>query len=250
MSENQKLHNFEMAQKNLEYVFSSYQRGNLEGCPCCVSNEDIEAVYRGEFGRYLGKAMTTCGTEDDFKYFLPQIFIFVYKDLSYLFWLKCKLDYVPSWTEEEQLAISSWFDAFVEYKYIGEFEEAINKSRLQAQDWLRNPTENLACELPLSVFENIRFGEVKVFLSPKQLNKLNNLLNLWPEYEIDFLVLASSDNLYFALEIFDKKAVFNWLVKYEKVLEEIFFKLSNVLLEKLFSEGIERLRCAQLCFTE
>jgi len=54
----------------------------MEGCPCCVSNEDKEKLHTKELrlleesdiSRYAFRALTTWGDIDDFKHYLPRIF--------------------------------------------------------------------------------------------------------------------------------------------------------------------------------
>lgn len=61
-------------------TFNRYDGTHLEGCPHCISFEDSAALRRapvrrlgGELHRYLFKAMTTWGTEEDFKHFVPRL---------------------------------------------------------------------------------------------------------------------------------------------------------------------------------
>lgn len=66
------------------HIYKRYYRiyGAVEGCPCCVSDEDkkklssksLRFLEEEQLSRYASKTMTTWGTENDFKYFLPRIF--------------------------------------------------------------------------------------------------------------------------------------------------------------------------------
>ena len=68
--------------EGLYAAFASYPLSSLEGCPCCVSAGNkaqvtcrpLRELTEDDMGRYAGKAMTTWGTVDDFKHFLPRLF--------------------------------------------------------------------------------------------------------------------------------------------------------------------------------
>lgn len=70
------------AVEGLYLVFGVYPLSSLEGCPCCVSatdkgqvtHRDLRELTEDDLGRYAGKAMTTWGTVEDFKHFLPRMF--------------------------------------------------------------------------------------------------------------------------------------------------------------------------------
>lgn len=73
----------QVAIEELYVAFSSYKlRAPVEGCLCCVSNDDkkrlvskpLHQLSEGDLSKYSGKAMTTWGDEYDFKHFLPRIF--------------------------------------------------------------------------------------------------------------------------------------------------------------------------------
>lgn len=68
--------------ERLYEVFRAYRLGDrIDGCPCCVSDEAKEALHSHPLSeltwehltRYSAKAMTTFGTEKDFKHLLPRI---------------------------------------------------------------------------------------------------------------------------------------------------------------------------------
>lgn len=104
------------ALESLYVTFQRYQGTHLEGCPHCVSFEDSAALRRaplralgGELHRYLFKAMTTWGTTEDFKHFLPRLLqLYAYSSDG---WLLCdKLAYGSwrSWPEPEQKAVEGY----------------------------------------------------------------------------------------------------------------------------------------------
>lgn len=70
------------AVEGLYEVFTDYPLARkIEGCPCCVSDEDESNLHRKplreltseDLSRYAFKALTTWGTENDFKHFLPRL---------------------------------------------------------------------------------------------------------------------------------------------------------------------------------
>jgi hypothetical protein len=69
--------------EKLYIVFADYRlRRNIEGCPCCVTPDEQAAIHskplrkltHGDLERYASKAMTTWGSPEDWKHFLPRIF--------------------------------------------------------------------------------------------------------------------------------------------------------------------------------
>lgn len=100
-------------------AFVQYSGTHLEGCAHCVSFDDSAALRRAplrklghELQRYLFKAMTTWGTTDDFKHFLPRL-VELYASSSDA-WLLCdKLAYGSwrSWPKDEQTAIERYLAA-------------------------------------------------------------------------------------------------------------------------------------------
>ena len=106
----------ESALEALYATFNRYGGTHLEGCPHCVSFEDSAALRRaplrqlgGELDRYLFKAMTTWGSEEDFKHFLPRLLELYAASVDA--WLLCdELVYARwrSWAELEQRAVESY----------------------------------------------------------------------------------------------------------------------------------------------
>jgi hypothetical protein len=72
----------QQAVDRLYVTFGAYPLTSLDGCPCCVSVADkgqvthraLRELTEQDLGRYAGKAMTTWGTVEDFKHFLPRLF--------------------------------------------------------------------------------------------------------------------------------------------------------------------------------
>lgn len=69
----------------IEQLYRIFRRypfpAGMEGCPCCVSDrhllllrsKPLRQLGDHELSRYAFKAMTTWGTEKDFKYYLPRL---------------------------------------------------------------------------------------------------------------------------------------------------------------------------------
>lgn len=74
--------NLQLAIERVYKTFATYPlRSKLDGCPCCVSERDQEAIHQkplrllthDDLALYTFKAMTTWGDTFDFKHFLPRI---------------------------------------------------------------------------------------------------------------------------------------------------------------------------------
>jgi len=70
------------ALERLYLVFRSYGlKPHIEGCPCCVYDEDqdrvrsrsLRALTAEDFDTYASKALTTWGDADDLRHFLPRL---------------------------------------------------------------------------------------------------------------------------------------------------------------------------------
>ena len=113
--------------EGLYATFSGYPLAQrIEGCPCCVSDEDESSLHRKplreltaeDTRRYATKALTTWGTESDFKHFLPHLLELVTEedsiacevDLEVLFG---KLHYAKwnAWPEQERAAVRRYLMA-------------------------------------------------------------------------------------------------------------------------------------------
>lgn len=104
--------------ETLYRVFSCYPRPiQLQGCPCCtdaevsrvLSSRPLRTLTASEISHYAFKALSTWGTLNDFRYFLPRIF-----ELMALEQLDCdtevilgKLGYAnwTDWPADEQKAV-------------------------------------------------------------------------------------------------------------------------------------------------
>jgi hypothetical protein len=118
--------NLGAAIEELYRAFARYPlRERVEGCPHCVSDADNDVIHSArlrdltdaQLERFAFKAMTTWGTADDFRHFLPRIFELIalqgeasaigpetaFGKLSYGNW--------SSWPMPEREAIRAFFQA-------------------------------------------------------------------------------------------------------------------------------------------
>jgi hypothetical protein len=111
--------------EKLYKVFSRYPlRKHVEGCPCCVHEEDklaleskpLRELTAAELGRYSFKAMTTWGDKDDFRHFLPRISELLVSETG-LGWDeevilgKLALAEWKDWPEQEQIDVRDFLHA-------------------------------------------------------------------------------------------------------------------------------------------
>lgn len=103
----------------------------MKGCPCCVGEKDqyrlggkqLRYIDGDALGHYTFKAMTTWGTKDDFKHFLPRIYeLLVHGSLgtdTFVALKKILYAGLEAWPAKEQQAVSDfmyawWFDCWKE----------------------------------------------------------------------------------------------------------------------------------------
>ena len=109
--------------ENLYQVFAKYRlRPGMVGCPCCVTESDIERLYKKklreldaeDLGKYSLKAVTTWGDEYDFKHFLPRI-LELWDDCVSHDMLFMKLQYLhwETWPPQEKDAIVVYFESIL-----------------------------------------------------------------------------------------------------------------------------------------
>ena len=117
------------ALEHLYAVFAKYSGPrDLGGCPCCTTEEHskilvsktLRELASDELEEYARKALTTWGTLNDYKYFLPRVMELALQDsFSYCAEMMLeKLSYggFPEWERVERQAVmgvlrSSWCDA-------------------------------------------------------------------------------------------------------------------------------------------
>ncbi len=107
------------ALETLYATFAPYTAAQLEGCSHCVSSDETLVLRRAplrqlgsELDRYLFKAMTTCGTEEDFKHFVPRL-LELHAGSTDAWLLRDKLAYArfPRWPAEERAAVEAFLRA-------------------------------------------------------------------------------------------------------------------------------------------
>jgi len=111
--------------RELYRVFKPYQtRRHPEGCPCCVNDADkrrlfskpLEELTPDDLGRFAWKALTTWGTVEDLKHFLPRMLELVANDDCAPFerevlFGKLRLGEWRTWPESERWAVEMFLDA-------------------------------------------------------------------------------------------------------------------------------------------
>ena len=118
------------AVEKLYEVFAKYPLKNLEGCPCCVEQEELLYLSTTPLRLLEGKvifnygfeAMTTIGDELDFKHFLPRLFELLGRETR--LWepsqLAGKLTCArwEKWTQQEVEAIEDFWTAYWQSKLL------------------------------------------------------------------------------------------------------------------------------------
>ena len=116
--------NLRDAIEGLYAAFARYRVETLLGCPCCTSDEHgrvlaskaVRGLTPDDLRRYAFKAMTTWGTVEDFKHFVPRVFELAiaddpnWPDVEIVFG---KLDYGRwrHWPERERQAVEAFLRA-------------------------------------------------------------------------------------------------------------------------------------------
>ncbi|TGE20972.1 hypothetical protein [Hymenobacter metallicola] len=128
------LHVLQNAVEDLYRAFGGYPLSSLEGCPCCVSAADkgkvthraLRELTEDDLGRYAGKAMTTWGTVEDFKHFLPRLFELTAEFRApydeYLIFGKLEYGRWRTWPTAEIEAVERYFLALWDVVLVSESE--------------------------------------------------------------------------------------------------------------------------------
>ncbi len=227
--------------KDLYQTFSIYPlKGNIEGCPCCVSNSDksnlhskpLKELNSEDLSRFSFKAMSTFGGVDDFKHFLPRILELSVNDELDVdeFIVLGKLDYGKwnDWPVNEQESIrelllhwwcfqinnKSGFDLFL----FVEIAKKLNDFTKMLDCW-ETAVESIGfvnlIEFIEFHFSNLTYGaeEFKEW-NKKQLNEFKMWINLksgliekgFFHYEsLDKSLAESASNALYILEVLSKQ---------------------------------------------
>lgn len=113
---------------HLYQVFSKYTvNPEIDGCPCCVHDnhknlllsKPLIELEHNELSRYASKAMTTWGTVEDYKHYLPRIFELSVKDDlrvgEHITFGKLECANWQDWEESEINALKKFFKVWWEY---------------------------------------------------------------------------------------------------------------------------------------
>ena len=134
--------------KEIERIYSVMRRYNIsrriEGCPCCVSPEWETAITQQPLreiddmdllGTYASKAMTTWGTEKNFKHFLPRIL-----ETLPIICTNCQIIF-------SKLAYMSWRENFreVEIEAIEDFVHALWRHSISSASFSISGMDVLEC---------------------------------------------------------------------------------------------------------
>ena len=234
-----------LADQHLRRVFSKYPRPiKIEACPCgCCPDPD--SVLRGISSRYIGKAISTWGSAEDFKYFLPQILSFVGLEGNEVVsnFLVGKLNYVTAWEPGELSAIQAWFFAYANYKFVTDFERTIHEMRTCIYNV---PDVLLAKNKFESPFHNLAWGdfkEMRALLSFNQREELEDMfLSKWPQDDVDCISFALGidfSDITDLRKLFTNDKVSLWLSLNKEKIERCFWKSSDERIQKACSDALE-----------
>lgn len=164
-----------VAVAELYRIFGAYRLGDFSGCSHCVSPRDSERLAStplheldvGDLNHYAFKAMTTWGTDGDFKHFLPRLFELAldsYTSFEFPETLLGKLTLAKwiTWPTAERDAVESFLSAFWEHHLrlpggfpgddrirtvLGGLAEACESVAPYLRTWENTQTENSAMHL-------------------------------------------------------------------------------------------------------
>lgn len=205
------------------YPFSS----KMEGCPCCVSNEDkakihtkqLKALSGEDLGRYTFKAMTTWGEVNDFKHYLPRIMeLLTRNDMPVdTFVILGKLSYAKweTWPEREQDVVRCFLLAW--------WENAIKHAE--------NSDIDLLIEIQLLV------KDIHQVLSLWKINfEDKSLFNFIEFVYYNYYDLVNNRKGFKAFSAEESNQIQNWIKSQSTKLEEAFFYFESK--DKVFAQKI------------
>ncbi len=207
--------------QELYAVFSRYPlRAKVDGCPCCVTGAQQEALHSkhlqnlssADLDRYVFKAMTTWGDDQDFRHFLPRIL-----DLQscgnpwYASLLIDKLQYGRwrTWPSDEQAAIAA-FLMFYWRDLLGE-----------------GSSYNLLQWLPELLNAGLSHEELLAVWKPEtDALHLQHAIHATEELIPEWLGQGKRDSYHKAMPLNGLEVV-NWLRSHFPVMEQAFFDVSE-----------------------
>lgn len=276
---NERKQAFEVANNHVFQIFSNYPRpGGLIDSKCThfidplnendlsfflasfvlgteadfypFNEDDLRNDLRFELGSFL------LGTEDDFKYYLPYLLQSVYIDQNeksseyYIDKNEESSEFIDkisriSFLPEEAEAITHWFIAYVQFIYIQRFEINVQNLRADAQKWLNEDTNNnFYLSQPFCEFSE-EYKKIRWFLPARTQEDFSNLLDLWPQTDLDLIAFSLILTTKFLSVVTDVDEIFPinkirlWFLNIEKHLEEYFWKTSNPRLQQLLSDALQ-----------
>jgi hypothetical protein len=246
LTDEQRSLNLEMASEHLKEVFAKYPMPTkMDCCPHCAPDEDdLKAIYQGNSYMYLIKAMSTWGDEKDFKYFLP-------KALPYALGIRefelimSKISGVDKWSMDELLALRLWFYAYLQIECLDGFKCDVQSTREEAQSCLDGKKYYQFIDAPIYNFYDDDRSSFMDFFEVTPLAVFGNVLELWPQNDLDLLVFAfcRKGSLLFGTlsSSFGRDIVSNWLLRVKKAIEEQLMKTASTHVKKLFYDALERI---------
>src|SRR5829696_1792224 len=119
------LDDLERAIEQLYRTFGGYRADELGGCPHCVSDvdsrhlatTDLKSLSAHDLENYARKAMTTWGSVNEFKHFLPRLFEILARDgeegfaLAEIVLAKPGYGEWHKWTRKERAALENFFQS-------------------------------------------------------------------------------------------------------------------------------------------
>jgi hypothetical protein len=151
----------------------------LVGCPCCTSDQHgaylaarpVRSLTPSDLARFGWKAMTTWGTVDDFKHFLPRVFELAIADdpsweLEVVFG-KLAYGHWRDWPAGEQRAVEAflwclWEDTLAKVPYVVEADaclcaiaQAVEDLRPHLRVWERDDRRSAALHFAEFVHFNV-----------------------------------------------------------------------------------------------
>lgn len=202
----------------LYVCFSKYPlNAQMEGCPCCVSGEDKSTLHSkslrdltgDDLSKYAFKAMTTWGTVDDFKHYLPRIFeLMTTGFIVDTFVVLGKLEYSEwqTWPTEEQAAIRQFLLAW--WSHIVQLDEPYD------------------AEVFLEIHQ--RLGNLEAMLAPWTAAVGKGQVRFLVDFISTHLhFLSAGKKMFRKLSKGDNQMLLQWVHGQKEGLEKAFFRHAN-----------------------
>jgi hypothetical protein len=140
-------------------------------------------------------------------------------------------------------AIRLWLFAYVQWKFVDEFEKIISTTRLSVSNFLEGKVEDLHLDTPFSVFLNMDFEAIQPCLFQEHSHQLEEaFLTRWPENKLDLIGFASAISWFDVPELkklFHEEKINDWLQEIAKKLESCFWESLDKRIQELCSDALE-----------